>query len=50
MSAFQLLVGRIYTFYSTKWVYILSLGIFELGSLICGAAPSSPVFIVGPSI
>lgn len=50
MSAFQLLIGRIYTFYSTKWVYIISIGIFELGSLVCGAAPNSPAFIVGRAI
>ncbi|KAK5046378.1 hypothetical protein LTR84_008179 [Exophiala bonariae] len=50
MSAFQLLIGRIYTFYSTKWVYITSIGIFELGSLVCGAAPSSVAFIIGRSI
>lgn len=50
MSAFQLLIGRIYTFYSTKWVYITSIGIFELGSLVCGAAPSSVAFIIGRAI
>jgi hypothetical protein len=50
MSAFQLLIGRVYTFYSTKWVYVISIGIFELGSLVCGAAPNSPAFIVGRAI
>ncbi|MCJ1392720.1 hypothetical protein MMC18_005591 [Xylographa bjoerkii] len=45
--SFQLLYGRIYTFYSPKWVFLSSISIFELGSLICGVAPSSKAFIVG---
>lgn len=48
--AFQLLYGRIYTFYSPKWVFLSAIGLFELGSLICGAAPSSAVFIIGRAI
>lgn len=50
MSAFQLLVGRIYTFYNPKMVFIGCVGIFELGSLICGAAPNSTSLIVGRAI
>ncbi|KAE9369208.1 major facilitator superfamily protein [Stipitochalara longipes BDJ] len=48
--AFQLLYGRIYTFYSPKWVFLTSVSIFELGSLICGIARNSPMFIVGRAI
>lgn len=29
--AFQLIYGRIYTFYSPKWVLLCAIGIFELG-------------------
>lgn len=50
MSAFQLPLGRVYTFYNPKTVYIACIGIFELGSLICGAAPNSPTLIVGRAI
>ncbi|KAB2574847.1 Efflux pump roqT [Lasiodiplodia theobromae] len=46
----QLIVGRIYTFYNQKAVYLTSLFLFEAGSAICGAAPSSTVFIVGRAI
>ncbi|KAL0256657.1 hypothetical protein SLS55_009053 [Diplodia seriata] len=46
----QLLVGRIYTFYNQKVVYLTSLFLFEAGSAICGAAPNSTVFIVGRAI
>ena len=50
MSGFQLFIGRVYTFYNPKSVYITCLGIFELGSLICGAAPNSTTLIVGRAI
>jgi hypothetical protein len=48
--AFQLLYGRIYTFYSPKWVFLSSVSIFELGSLICGVSQNSPTFIVGRAV
>lgn len=48
--AFQLTYGRIYTFYSPKWVFFSSVAFFELGSLVCGVAPSSNAFIVGRAI
>lgn len=48
--AFQLLFGKIYSYYSTKWVFLISLGIFELGSLVCGAAPSSIALILGRAV
>lgn len=48
--AFQLLYGRIYTFYSPKWIFLPSVAIFEIGSLICGVAPNSPAFIVGRAV
>ena len=49
-AAFQLLFGKMYTFFSIKWVYITAIAIFELGSLVCGAAPSSNALIVGRAI
>ncbi|USW59767.1 Putative major facilitator superfamily, MFS transporter superfamily [Septoria linicola] len=49
-SCMLLPFGKIYTFYSPKWVYVISICIFEVGSLICGVAPSSAVFIVGRAI
>ncbi|GAB1197136.1 hypothetical protein APSETT444_006426 [Aspergillus pseudonomiae] len=42
--------GKLYTFYSTKWVYLIALFIFELGSLICGIAPNSLSLIIGRAI
>jgi hypothetical protein len=48
--AFQLLYGKIYTFYSPKWVFLASVFIFEIGSLICGVAQNSLTFIVGRAV
>lgn len=48
--AFQLLFGKIYTFFSVKGTYISSLVLFEIASVICGAAPNSIAFIVGRAI
>lgn len=42
--------GRIYQLYSTKWVFLLSIVIFEAGSALCGAAPNSIAFIIGRAI
>ncbi|KAJ5569454.1 uncharacterized protein N7459_008884 [Penicillium hispanicum] len=49
-SATQLLWGRIYTFYSTKTLFLAAVVVFEVGSALCGAAPNSNAFIVGRAI
>jgi EmrB/QacA subfamily drug resistance transporter len=46
----QLFFGKLYTFYSIKWVYLAAIFIFEVGSLICGVAPNSVALIVGRAI
>ncbi|KAL3291979.1 MFS multidrug transporter [Colletotrichum asianum] len=46
-AAFQPLTGKIYRYFSSKWSFFTFLVIFELGSLICGAATSSTILIVG---
>ncbi|KAK3368936.1 putative aflatoxin efflux pump [Lasiosphaeria ovina] len=46
----QLVYGRIYKFYDMKWTFLISIVVFEIGSAICGAAPSSIIFIVGRAI
>lgn len=43
-------MGRIYTFYNPKWVFLYAIGLFEVGSAICGAAPNSTAFIVGRAV
>ncbi|MCJ1387089.1 MFS sugar transporter [Xylographa soralifera] len=48
--AFQLQFGKLYTFFSIKWVFLTAIAIFELGSLLCGVAPNSIALIVGRAI
>lgn len=48
--AFQLAWGKLYTFYPVKWTYLTALFVFEAGSLICAAAPTSVALIVGRAI
>lgn len=48
--AFQLFFGKLYTFYSIKWVYLVAIGIFEVGSAVCGAAPNSTALIIGRAV
>lgn len=50
LCSFSLVYGKIYTFYPVQWVYLFALAVFEAGSLICGAAPSSVVLIIGRAI
>jgi hypothetical protein len=47
---FILLYGRVYTFFSTKRVFLITIGLFEAGSAICGAAQNSNTFILGRAI
>ncbi|KAI3393978.1 hypothetical protein diail_3339 [Diaporthe ilicicola] len=46
-AAPQPLTGRIYKYFNTKWTFLAFFAVFEIGSIICGAATSSPMFIVG---
>lgn len=48
--ALQLFFGKLYTFYSIKWTFLVSIGIFEVGSLVCGVAPDSISLIVGRAV
>ena len=48
--AFQLFFGKLYTFYPIKTVFLAAIGIFELGSLVCGVAPNSTSLIIGRAI
>jgi MFS family permease len=50
VSATQLLWGKLFTHYPTKLLMLMSIVIFEAGSALCGAAPSSPAFIVGRAL
>ncbi|KAM0282910.1 hypothetical protein ACHAQH_002720 [Verticillium albo-atrum] len=44
------MTGKIYSHFSTKWTFCGFLFLFELGSLICGAANSSDMLIIGRAV
>ncbi|KZZ97450.1 Major facilitator superfamily domain, general substrate transporter [Moelleriella libera RCEF 2490] len=39
--------GKASKYFPLKWVFLFSVLVFEVGSLICGAAPTSTALIVG---
>ncbi|KAF7616252.1 putative efflux pump antibiotic resistance protein [Aspergillus flavus] len=49
-TATQMMWGKLYQGYTTKRMFLLGLAIFELGSLLCGIAPSSATLVAGRSI
>ncbi|PNP43600.1 major facilitator superfamily transporter [Trichoderma gamsii] len=48
--SFQLVMGKVYKYYPTKPILLVGIVLFEVGSAVCGAAPSSAAFIVGRAI
>jgi MFS family permease len=42
--------GRIYTLFNVKWSFCVALIVFEIGSIVCAAAPNSILLIVGRAI
>lgn len=49
-GATQPSAGKIYKYFSLKWSFVASMVIFEVGSLVCGVAPSSNALIIGRAI
>ncbi|PSR85775.1 major facilitator superfamily-domain-containing protein [Coniella lustricola] len=50
LGGFQSAWGKAYKYFSLKTTFLLSIFIFELGSLICGVAPTSTALIIGRAI
>jgi fucose permease len=42
--------GKIYTYFNIKWTFITAVFIFEVGSVLCAAAQSSTMLIVGRAV
>ncbi|KAH6723623.1 major facilitator superfamily domain-containing protein [Leptodontidium sp. MPI-SDFR-AT-0119] len=49
-AATNLVWGKIFGQFNAKWTYILCVTLFEVGSAICGAAPTMEALIVGRAI
>ncbi|KUL90987.1 hypothetical protein ZTR_00844 [Talaromyces verruculosus] len=50
MCSLQPLSGKISTIFSLRWSYLAFFAIFLLGSLLCGIATSSQMFIIGRAV
>lgn len=48
--ALQPSFGKIYTYFDLKLTFLTSIAIFEVGSVVCAAAPSSMAFIIGRAV
>ncbi|KAI1399175.1 efflux pump antibiotic resistance protein [Hypoxylon fuscum] len=49
-GAFQSTWGKAYKYFPLKLAFLASIAVFELGSLVCGSAPTSSALIVGRAI
>ncbi|KAI6781011.1 uncharacterized protein J7T54_003153 [Emericellopsis cladophorae] len=49
-TALQPMYGGLYKRFNVKLVYLGAVFIFEVGSLVCGVAPTSTAFIVGRAV
>ncbi|KAM0810171.1 putative Major facilitator superfamily transporter [Seiridium cardinale] len=50
MCSFQLPFGKLYAELNQKFVFLAAVTIFEVGSIVCAAAPSSVALIVGRAV
>lgn len=50
MCSFQLVYGKVYTYFSIKYCFLGAVTLFELGSLICGVAQNSVTLIIGRAV
>ena len=46
-AATNLIWGKVFGQFNAKWTYILCVFLFELGSAVCGAAPTMDALIIG---
>ncbi|KFA76887.1 hypothetical protein S40288_09296 [Stachybotrys chartarum IBT 40288] len=50
IGAFQTTWGKAYKYFPLKTTFLLSIFVFEIGSLICAVAPTSTALVVGRAI
>jgi MFS family permease len=50
MCAFQFMFGKVYKIFSIKRVFLATVGVFLVGSLVCTMAPTSKVFVLGRAV
>ncbi|MCJ1342376.1 hypothetical protein MMC31_000558 [Peltigera leucophlebia] len=50
LTATTPVAANCYKYFHPKMIYLASIAIFEVGSIVCASAPSSPAFITGRAI
>lgn len=50
LASFQSMWGKAYKHYSLRLVFLTSIAIFEVGSLVCALAPTSVALVIGRAI
>ena len=48
--ALQPIFGQTYAHFDVRWTYVISMAVFEVGSITCGTAPGSIALIIGRAI
>lgn len=48
--SFQFMFGKLYKMFSLKWIFLISIAISLLGSVLCSAANSSAMFVLGRAV
>ncbi|KAJ3217097.1 hypothetical protein HDU81_000973, partial [Chytriomyces hyalinus] len=49
-APFGILYGKLADIFGRKWVFVFALVVFELGSLVCAAAPTMEALIIGRAV
>ncbi|KAF2093518.1 major facilitator superfamily transporter [Rhizodiscina lignyota] len=50
ICSFQFMFGKLYTLFSLKRIFLISIIIFMIGSILCAAAPTSAAFVAGRAV
>ncbi|KAF2827813.1 MFS multidrug transporter-like protein [Ophiobolus disseminans] len=50
LTALQPTFGKLYKVFGIKMLYLASIALFEVGSIVCATAPSSLIFIIGRAV
>lgn len=48
--SFQFMFGKLYKMFSLKWIFLISIAISLFGSVLCSAAATSTMFVVGRAV
>jgi MFS family permease len=48
--SFQFMVGKLYRMFSVKWIFMISIAISLLGSVLSSAATTSAMFVLGRAV